>query len=162
MEPALERTASSCTPAFLPQPGAGFHPLPWGAAARCPQQAEHIGHCQSTEHISPIFLAFPLSALTKRITGLPTDTPLLLKPQGGCAGGLQSPEGQWDVSHGRAGTLCMRGTDQRPNTSCRAGTALSPVNWSISALPAPPCQGEETRPCWDEIQLFPWAAAPHF
>lgn len=28
-EPALERTASFCTPAFLPQPGAQFHPLPW-------------------------------------------------------------------------------------------------------------------------------------
>lgn len=28
-DPALERTASFCTPAFLPQPGAGFHPLPW-------------------------------------------------------------------------------------------------------------------------------------
>lgn len=34
---------------------------------------------------------------------LPTDTPLLPKPQGDRAGGRQIPEGQWDVSHGRAG-----------------------------------------------------------
>lgn len=83
----MERTASFCTPAFLPQPGAGFHPLPWEQ-----QPAAHsrlstwgkAGHCQGTEHISPSLLVFPLSELTRRIAVLPTDTLLLPKPQGPC------------------------------------------------------------------------------
>lgn len=95
----MERTASFCTPAFLPQPGAGFHPLPWeqqpDAHSRL-STSGNTGHCQSSEHISPRFLVFPLSELTKRIAVLPTDI-LLLKPQGDCAGGPQNPEGQWEV-----------------------------------------------------------------